>query len=310
MTVEHPYHCLLPRALLLWSLSLASVALLAWLDSDCLLLEGNRQTSFMLQLNNTASPLFGKDKYKMVNSSSRDLPGTKKSYFLYKDDKEMLDNPGLPLFCYYLPSLLYGLSGGAFTVFVLTFSYLGDLAAREPSTRLKRFTATETSLSLGTVTGYYLASLVATHLGSIQVLLLSAASLLLAAVYACLRLENILPVGEDRKELNLISRLRGLGGALRHRWLVPALAILFLLQETPRSFDSTLLYLYLGNDNFVNWTSSQILAYKAATTGCAFLGQLLVLPVLVGIFHLPLMLIGIATVASRLAHFLLLGIAR
>ena len=162
------------------------------------------------------------------------------------------------------------------------------------------------------VSGYYLASLVSTHLGSLAVLLLSAASLLLAAVYACLRLENILPDGADRKELNLISRLRGglQADALAHRWLVPALAMLFLLQETPRSFDSTLLYLYLGNDNFVNWTSSQILAYKAATTGCAFLGQLIVLPVLVGIFHLPLMLIGLATVASRLAHFVLLGIAR
>merc|ERR1719209_2889368 len=43
--------------------------------------------------------------------------------------------------------------------------------------------------------------------------------------------------------------------------------------------------------------------------GCAFLGQLLVLPVLVGIFDLPLMLIGLATVASRLAHFVLLGVA-
>ena len=306
----------MPRALLLWSFSLASVALLAWIDSDSILLDNNKQTNFLLQLNNTASPFF-----EMVNGSSRDLPGTKNAislldsptkeiYFLHTDNKGMLNNPGLPLFCYYLPSLLYGLSGGAFTVFVLTFSYLGDLTAREPSTRLKRFTATETSLSLGTVTGYYLASLVATHLGSSHVLLLSAASLLCAAVYACLRLENILPEGEDRKELNLISRLRGLGGELGHRWLVPALAILFLLQETPRSFDSTLLYLYLGNDNFVNWTSSQILAYKAATTGCAFLGQLLVLPVLVGIFHLPLMLIGLATVASRLAHFLLLGIAR
>jgi len=310
-------------ALLLWSFSLASVALLAWIDSDNLLLD-DKQTNFRLQLDNVSSLLFDKDKYEMVNSSSRDLPGMKRaislldiptneSYFMYTDKDEMLDdpsNPGLPLLCYYLPSLLYGLSGGAFAVFVLTFSYLGDLAAREPSSRLKRFTATETSLSLGTVTGYYLASLVSTHLGTLAVLLLSAGCLLLAAVYACLRLENILPEGGDRKELNLISRLRGLrAGALGHRWLVPALATLFLLQETPRSFDSTLLYLYLGNDNFVNWTSSQILAYKAATTGCAFLGQLFVLPVLVGIFHLPLMLIGLATVASRLAHFVLLGIA-
>ena len=47
--------------------------------------------------------------------------------------------PGLPLFLYYLPSILYGLSGGAFAVFVLSFSYLGDLAAREPSTRLRRW---------------------------------------------------------------------------------------------------------------------------------------------------------------------------
>ena len=303
---------ILSRALLLWSLSLASVALLAWLDSDILELD-NKRSSFILQLNNTPSSLFDKDKYEMVNSSHRKVLSTKKSYFSETDNSKMLEdsaNPGLPLFCFYLPSLLYGLSGGAFTVFVLTFSYLGDLAAREPTSRLKRFTATETSLSLGTVAGYYLSSLVATHLGSMAVLLLSAGSLLLAAVYACLRLENILPEGEERKELNLISRLRGLGDVHGHRWLVPALAVLFLLQETPRSFDSTLLYLYLGNDNFVNWTSSQILAYKAATTGCAFLGQLVLLPVLVGIFHLPLMLIGLATVASRLAHFVLLGIAR
>ena len=126
-----------------------------------------------------------------------------------------------------------------------------------------------------TLSGYYLSSLVATHLGSSAVLLLSAASLLIAALYASLRLENILPEQvEDRRELSLISRLRGLGADVLapHSWLLPALAFLFLLQETPRSFDSTLLYLYLGNRNFVNWTSSQILAYKAATTGCAFFG--------------------------------------
>jgi len=285
-------------SLLLWSMSLASVALLVWIDSNKLMQqEDNKQSKFML--NNTSIPMFDKDKYGMVSSRE-------------DKDKEISDNPGLPLFCYYLPSLLYGLSGGAFAVFVLTFSYLGDLAAREPSTRLQRFTATETSLSLGTVSGYYLSSLVATHLGSSAVLLLSAASLLIAAFYASLRLENILPEQlEDRRELSLISRLRGLGADVLapHSWLLPALALLFLLQETPRSFDSTLLYLYLGNRNFVNWTSSQILAYKAATTGCAFLGQLLVLPVLVGIFHLPLMLIGLATVTSRLAHFLLLGVA-
>ena len=175
---------------------------------------------------------------------------------------------------------------------------------------LCRFTATETSLSLGTVTGYYLSSLISTQLGNKAVLLLSAGSLLLAAAYAALRLENILPEGEDSKELNLVSRLRALGGTgLGHRWLVPAFALLFFLQETPRSFDSTLLYLYLGNDTLFNWTSSQILSYKAATTGCAFLGQLLLLPLLVNVFHMPLMLIGLATVASRIAHFVLLGLA-
>ena len=42
----------------------------------------------------------------------------------------------LPLTLYYLPSLLYGLSGGAFTMFVLTFSFLGDLSTREQGTRL------------------------------------------------------------------------------------------------------------------------------------------------------------------------------
>ena len=42
----------------------------------------------------------------------------------------------LPLALYYLPSLIYGLSGGAFTMFVLTFSYLGDLSTRDPGTRL------------------------------------------------------------------------------------------------------------------------------------------------------------------------------
>ena len=174
---------------------------------------------------------------------------------------------------------------------------------------LCRFTATETSLSLGTVTGYYLSSLISTQLGNKAVLLLSAGSLLLAAAYAALRLENILPEGEN-KELNLVSRLRALGGsALGHRWLVPAFALLFFLQETPRSFDSTLLYLYLGNDTLFNWTSSQILSYKAATTGCAFLGQLLLLPLLVNVFQMPLMLIGLATVASRIAHFVLLGLA-
>ena len=125
------------RALLLWSLSLASVVLLAWIDSNILLQPDNKQS--ILMFNNTSIPMYDKDN----------------GYVLSREDMEKAksDNPGLPLFCYYLPSLLYGLSGGAFAVFVLTFSYLGDLAAREPSTRLKRFTATETSLSFGTVTG-------------------------------------------------------------------------------------------------------------------------------------------------------------
>ena len=34
--------------------------------------------------------------------------------------------------------MLYGLGGGAYTLFMLCFSYLGDLASREPSTRLVR----------------------------------------------------------------------------------------------------------------------------------------------------------------------------
>ena len=35
-------------------------------------------------------------------------------------------------------SVVYGLGGGAYTLFMLCFSYLGDLASREPSTRLVR----------------------------------------------------------------------------------------------------------------------------------------------------------------------------
>ena len=63
----------------------------------------------------------------LVASTTNDEPGNSTA------------NSGVPLFCYYLPSLFYGLSGGAFAVFVLSFSYLGDLAAREPSTRLRRW---------------------------------------------------------------------------------------------------------------------------------------------------------------------------
>ena len=70
---------------------------------------------------------------------------------------------------------------------------------------LCRFTATETSLSLGTVTGYYLSSLISTQLGNKAVLLLSAGSLLLAAAYAALRLENILPEGEVRVNSSMSS---------------------------------------------------------------------------------------------------------
>jgi len=297
-------------ALFLWSLSLASVAILASTDSD------------LKQSDNAPSSSFDKEQFASNDRSLIEIPEnkglhynpTERTYLVASTTNDepgnSTANSGVPLFCYYLPSLLYGLSGGAFAVFVLSFSYLGDLAAREPSTRLRRFTATETSLSLGTVTGYYLSSLISTQLGNKAVLLLSAGSLLLAAAYAALRLENILPEGEESKELNLVSRLRALGGGgLGHRWLVPAFALLFFLQETPRSFDSTLLYLYLGNDTLFNWTSSQVLSYKAATTGCAFLGQLLLFPLLVNVFHLPLMLIGLATVASRIAHFVLLGLA-
>ena len=128
---------LLDRALLLWTLSLASVAILASTDPD------------LKQSNNASSSSFDKEQFASNDRSLMEIPenkslhynSTEMTYLVASTTNEpgnSTANPGLPLFCYYLPSLLYGLSGGAFAVFALSFSYLGDLAAREPSTRLRR----------------------------------------------------------------------------------------------------------------------------------------------------------------------------
>ena len=126
------------RALFLWSLSLASVAILASTDSD------------LQQSNNAPSSSFDKEQFASNDRSLIEIPEnkglhynpTERTYLVASTTNDepgnSTANSGVPLFCYYLPSLLYGLSGGAFAVFVLSFSYLGDLAAREPSTRLRR----------------------------------------------------------------------------------------------------------------------------------------------------------------------------
>ena len=117
------------RALFLWSLSLASVAILATIDSD------------LKQSNNAPSSSFDKKQFASNDRSLLEIPenNSTEMTFLVASTTNEPGNSGLPLFCYYMPSLLYGLSGGAFAVFVLSFSYLGDLAAREPSTRLRRW---------------------------------------------------------------------------------------------------------------------------------------------------------------------------
>ena len=100
----------------------------------------------------------------------------------------------------YVPSVIYGISGGAFNFFLLSFSYLGDLVntAKEEekdgmgnNTRLVRFTTTETSITVGTVLGYFVANLISRYYTDREIFIFNAVCLGLAALYCAIRVNNI-----------------------------------------------------------------------------------------------------------------------
>ena len=220
-------------------------------------------------------------------------------------------NHQLGIIYYFLPSVFYGLSGGAFNFFMLSFSYVGDLSHLEPETRLVRFSATETSLTCGTFVGYYIAGLVARNFGDLYVFIFTAAYFLLALVYCLVRIDNIVPqrsVGDGQEQtwaqkfrevLTLLSKPRE--GNLRQ--VILLLCALFILQETPRGFENTLQVNYII-DKF-DWKSYQLLNLKAISSLFSAVGQFLIFPVLHRLMKVPLMLIGCLTVFSRVGHYLL-----
>ena len=226
-----------------------------------------------------------------------------------------LDNGEIDLTYYYIPSLLYGISGGAFNYFLLSFSYLGDLInsdESEKSTRLVRFTTTETSITVGTVLGYLICRTITQHSEAYNVFIFTLACFGVSIVYCALRIQNIVPSNVERPgswkerliQTATILTQRREGHA---RLVIVSFCLLFILQEAPRGFDNVLQVLYIGQK--FDWSSEQLLGLKAVTAASSAVGQFLLFPILVRCLHVPLALVGIMTVVSRVSHYLLLGLA-
>ena len=131
---------------------------------------------------------------------------------------------------YYLPSVLYGVSGGAFNFFLLCFSYLGDLVNSQDAdnqnisnsmnsetdltndeihpvtegsnssdikkvdrARLVRFSTTETAITVGTVLGYFIIKLMNSYVREVWIFVFTASCFSAALVYAVIRLQDIKP---------------------------------------------------------------------------------------------------------------------
>ena len=187
---------------------------------------------------------------------------------------------------------------------------MGDLSHLQPETRLVRFTTTETALTCGTVVGYYVAGVVARLYGDIYVFVLTGSYLLLALLYCCLRLDNIQPQKEELTT-GWLERLTCLLTVLskprqgRSRQMVQLFCVLFILQEAPRGFENTLKVLYIIEK--FDWDSYQLLHYNALSSLCSGVGQFLIFPVLHKVMKIPLMLVGLMTVLSRTAYYLILA---
>ena len=229
---------------------------------------------------------------------------------LYFLDTHDIYNIGINL--YYLPVVIVGIGGGTFNFFLTVFSYVGDLSNLMPETRLKRFTFSEASISLGIIPGFFAGSLITEYLGNLYVFLISAFLCFVAVLYGSLRLENIIPGKVEKNEkieedkgirerilTTLLLPFKKREGNLRLKIIL--LCIVFLLQEAPWMLDDVLMVLY-SKDKF-EWSPETLLDFKAVFWILVNLGQFLCFPFLVKVLSLPLMLVGALTSVSRSGYY-------
>ena len=88
---------------------------------------------------------------------------------------------------------------------------------------------------------------------------------------------------------------------------IVSLCVLFILQETPRGFDNVLQTLYFTTK--FDWSSSQLLGFKAVTALCSACGQFLLFPLMMKFLGMNINIMGMMTVFSRVGHYLLLALA-
>ena len=58
-----------------------------------------------------------------------------------------------------------------------------------------------------------------------------------------------------------------------------------------------------------DWSSSQLLGFKAVTALCSACGQFLLFPVMMKVLGMNINIVGMMTVTSRVGHYLLLALA-
>ena len=209
---------------------------------------------------------------------------------------------------YYLPIIVLGLSGGNFNFFLTVFSYVGDLSNLMPDTRLKRFTFSEASISIGIIAGFYTGSLITKYFGNLYIFLVCTLLCTAGFLYGSIRLENIIPsqVEENEETTAKKSIIERISVALwtpfkqregNSRLKIMLLCTIFLLQEAPWMLDDVLMVLYT-KEKF-GWSPEALLDFKSVFWILVNLGQFLCFPFLVKVLSVPLMLVGSLTSLSR-----------
>ena len=213
---------------------------------------------------------------------------------------------------YYIPIVILGLSGGNFNFFLAVFSYIGDLSNLMPETRLKRFTFSEASISIGIIIGFFSGGLITEYLGNLYVFVVCTLLCFVAFLYGALRIQNIVPgkVEENEEtehEKKITERiLSALSTPFKRRegsvrLKIMLLCTIFILQEMPWMFDDILMVLYT-KDKF-NWSPEALLDFKSVFWILINLGDFLCFPFLVKCLSLPLMLVGCLTTISRAGYY-------
>ena len=184
-----------------------------------------------------------------------------------------------------------------------------------PETRLKRFTLSEASISVGVISGFYLGSLITSFLGNFYIFVICSILCIISLIYTLIRLENIIPVKEDFQEnerrscfssvrTTLKAPFRKRKGHLRIKILL--LCLIFLLQEAPWLLDDALMVLY--TEEKFHWTATELLDFKTVFWILVNIGQFAFFPFLKRVLSLPLMIIGALTSVSRSCYYGLLAI--